>query len=99
MLSEHHIYHALGAQHQMLGCDRELFMLNLLICAALIFTSLNLIVTVISCAVGLFIFFLLQYMGKKDLLLRHVYIRQLRYHNYYLAQASIHTPTCKQYQR
>ena len=41
MLSEHKIYHALSEQHQMLGCDRELFMLNLLVAAALIFTALN----------------------------------------------------------
>lgn len=96
-MTEHHIYHALGTNHQMLGCDRELFMLNLLVASALIFTALNLEVTLVTLSLALLTFFALQHMGKKDLLLRHVYIRQLHYHSYYLAQGSLMTPVSKQY--
>lgn len=97
MLKQHQIYHALGANNNMLGCDRELFMLNLLISAALIFTSLDLVVTVISSISAFVLFIVLQHMGKKDLLLRHVYIRQLRYKPYYLAQATVRTKATKHY--
>lgn len=96
-MTEHHIYHALGTNHQMLGCDRELFMLNLLIASALIFTALNLLITVVTLSLALLTFFALQHMGKKDLLLRHVYIRQLRYRSYYLAQSPFMTRTSKHY--
>ena len=97
-MNGHYIYHALGARNQMLGCDRELFMLNLLVASALIFTALNLVVTIVTTLLALCTVFALQHMGKKDLLLRHIYIRQLRYKPYYLAQASIRTPVRKHYE-
>lgn len=97
MLSEHKIYHALSEQHQMLGCDRELFMLNLLVAAALIFTALNTFVTIGALILGSLTFMLLRRMGKKDLQMRHVYLRQLRYLPYYRAQAPLLTPPRKRY--
>lgn len=95
----HVIYQALGAKNQMLGCDRELFMLNLLIAAAFIFTSMDTTVAIFAIALAIVIFMFLRYMGRKDLLLRHVYLRQLHYRSFYLAQAVITSTPHKAYGR
>lgn len=96
-LPKHRIYHALGNSNQMLGCDRELFLINLLVAAALIFLSHSLVVFAITTPVALLLFLGLHQMGKRDLLLRHVFIRQLHYQHYYLAQARIGLPPRKRY--
>ena len=96
-LPKHRIYHALGNSNQMLGCDRELFLINLLVAAALIFLSHSLVVFAITTPVALLLFLGLHKMGKRDLLLRHVFIRQLHYQHYYLAQARIGLPPRKRY--
>ena len=81
----------------MLGCDRELFLINLLVAAALIFLSHSLVVFAVTTPVALLLFLGLHQMGKRDLLLRHVFIRQLHYQHYYLAQARIGLPPRKRY--
>ena len=96
-LPKHRIYHALGNSNQMLGCDRELFLINLLVAAALIFLSHSLVVFAVTTPVALLLFLGLHQMGKRDLLLRHVFIRQLNYQHYYLAQARIGLPPRKRY--
>lgn len=96
-LPKHRIYHALGNSNQMLGCDRELFLINLLVAAALIFLSHSLVVFAVTTPVALLLFLGLHQMGKRDLLLRHVFIRQLHYQHYYLAQARIGLPPRKRY--
>lgn len=96
-LPKHRIYHALGNSNQMLGCDRELFLINLLVAAALIFLSHSLVVFAVTTPVALLLFLGLHQMGKRDLLLRHVFIRQLHYQHYYLAQAHIGLPPRKRY--
>lgn len=93
-LPQHRIYHALGNSSQMLGCDRELFLINLLIAATLIFLSHSMVVFAVTTPVALLLFLGLHQMGKRDLLLRHVFIRQLHYQRFYQAQARItYTPT------
>ncbi len=93
-LPQHRIYHALGNSSQMLGCDRELFLINLLIAATLIFLSHSMVVFAVTTPVALLLFLGLHQMGKRDLLLRHVFIRQLHYQHFYQAQARItYTPT------
>ena len=96
-MATHKIYKALGNNTQILGCDRELFMLNILIAAALIFSSGSLLVTILSSALALVIIALLYAMGQRDALLRHVYIRQLHYRQHYLAQAALHSRSYKRY--
>ena len=96
-LPKHRIYHALGNSNQMLGCDRELFLINLLVAAALIFLSHSLVVFAVTTPVAILLFLGLHQMGKRDLLLRHVFIRQLHYQHYYLAQARIGLPPRKRY--
>lgn len=97
MLITHNIYHALGQKSQILGCDRELFLINLLICSALIFTSVDLIISICAVVLSLIVFLLLHNMGNQDLLLRHVYLRQLRYKPYYSAQATFNRQNSKHY--
>ena len=96
-LPQHRIYHALGNSNQMLGCDRELFLINLLVAAALIFLSHSMVVFAVTTPVALLLFLGLHQMGKRDLLLRHVFIRQLHYQHYYLAQARIGVSPNKRY--
>lgn len=93
----HRIYPALGSRTPIWGCDRELFLINLLIAAALILLSGSWFVTIITIVVSLLLFQVLRLMGKKDLLLRQVFIRQLHYRPYYLAQGGLHSPCIKRY--
>ena len=96
-LPQHRIYHALGNSSQLLGCDRELFLINLLVAAALIFLSHSMVVFALTTPVALLLFLGLHHMGKRDLLLRHVFIRQLHYHHFYQAQAGINCLPSKRY--
>lgn len=86
----------MGNSSQMLGCDRELFLINLLVAAALIFLSHSMLVFMVTTPVALLLFLGLHQMGKRDLLLRHVFIRQLHYRHFYQAQARIN---CLPHQR
>lgn len=81
----------------MFGCDRELFLINILMCGALIVLSMDVMVALVAITLGVLNFILLLYMGKKDILLRPIYLRQLRYHMYYQAKASWHCQSFKRY--
>lgn len=96
---EHKIYDAIGNRPTFWGCDRELFMSNILICLSLVFLSFNLFVIVSSILLAFFVFFLLVKMGERDDILRFVYIRQLKYRPYYIAQGNVRSKTYKRYPR
>lgn len=96
-MSSHRIYHSLGNSSQMFGCDRELFLINILICGALIVLSMDVMVSLGAITLGVVNFIVLLYMGKKDILLRPIYLRQLRYRMYYQAKAAWHTNNFKRY--
>lgn len=94
---EHKIYSALGRKPQILNCDREVFMFNVLICIGFIVLSANLWIALCVCVFGLFNFFLLFKMGECDHMLRQVYFRQIKYKPYYLAQGNVRTISTKRY--
>lgn len=96
-MSSHRIYHSLGNNNQMFGCDRELFLINIFICGTFAFLSMDLVITCMMGAIGLINFIVLIHMGKKDMLLPQIYLRQLRYHMYYQAQGAWHCPSRKIY--
>ncbi len=96
-MSNHRIYHSLGNNNQMFGCDRELFLINILTCGTFAFLAMDLVITISMVVIGFFNFALLVHMSKKDMLLHHIYIRQLRYHMYYQAQSSWHCSSFKVY--
>lgn len=94
---EHTIYHALGHKPTFLGCDRELFMLNVLICISFVILSFNVVVSVGACLLSMFNFYLLIKMGERDEFLRQVYLRQIKYRPYYVAQGNVRCKTLKRY--
>ena len=74
---------ALLLKKSLLGCDRELFLFLVLILGAIFVLSWSLSSALFSISIFLFSFVLLTQMGKKDLLLRKVYLRQLKYKPFY----------------
>lgn len=98
MLSPHIVYQALQQQQQILGCDRELTLLLCLICFSLTFCSASPKVGAVCLGIFAAGFYLLRMMGRSDLLLRKVFIRQLHYKEYYCAQAGLFDRGGKRYE-
>lgn len=98
MLDPHIVYQALQQQQQILGCDRELTLLLCLICFSLSFCSASPQVAVVCLGIFAVGFYFLRMMGRSDLLLRKVFIRQLHYKHYYTAQAGLFTAGGKRYE-
>lgn len=88
-ITRHKVYKAILQKNQFLGCDRELTMLLFLITFALAIGSLDLYVIITCLIMCAFLFYLLTLMAKRDLMLRHVYLRNIKYKKYYTAKASV----------
>jgi type IV secretion system protein VirB3 len=84
------IHQSANRPHLLLGGDRELVLFAALLSAMLIFA----LVTWWAVAAGVVLWFLsvavLSRMGKADPLLRHVYLRHLRYRPFYPAKSGVH---------
>jgi len=84
------IHQSANRPHMLLGGDRELVLFAALLSAMLIFA----LVTWWAVAAGIALWFLsvavLSRMGKADPLLRHVYLRHLRYRPFYAAKSGVH---------
>jgi type IV secretion system protein TrbD len=84
------IHQSANRPHLLLGGDRELVLFAALLSAMLIFA----LVTWWGVATGVLLWFLsvavLSRMGKADPLLRHVYLRHLRYRPFYAAKSGVH---------
>ncbi len=91
------VYLALQQRQQFLGCDRELCLTLLLICFALGFCAASLQAALLCLIIFGAGFFLLRQMGKSDLMLRQVFIRQLFYKTHYDAQAGFFARGGKRY--
>ena len=84
------IHQSANRPNQILGGDRELVLLTILISVSLAFSLAT------WWGVGLSIFFwltaiaVLQRMGKADPLLRQVYLRHIRYRPFYPAKSGLH---------
>ena len=85
------IHQSANRPHLLLGADRELVLFAALLSAMLIFA----LVTWWGVLTGIALWFLsvavLSRMGKADPLLRHVYLRHLRYEPYYPAKSAVNS--------
>lgn len=88
-MHKHQIYKALIQPQTFLGCERELCMFLILICIALIFSSTDLLVAVLSAILFIVGFYLLRLMADHDLMLRKVYLKQLKYAPFYTAHSRV----------
>ena len=83
------IHQSANRPHLLLGGDRELVLFAALLSAMLVFA----LVTWWGVLAGILLWFLaiavLSRMGKADPLLRHVYLRHLRYQAFYPAKSSV----------
>lgn len=84
--TSHQIHHSLLRKQTFLGCDRELCMFLCLLCLIICFFSFSVICIVLSLLIFIFGYLLLMKMAKEDLYLRKIYLRNIRYLDYYTAQ-------------
>ena len=87
------IHQSANRPNLLVGGDRELVLVTMMIAAGLAFSLATL------WGIGLAVLFwiasiaVLQRMGKTDPLLRHVYLRHIRYLSFYLAKSGLHAPS------
>lgn len=86
------IHQSANRPNQILGADRELVLVTILITVSLTFSlgtwwGFGLAVAFWIAAVGV-----LQRMGKADPLLRQVYLRHIRYRPFYPAKSGVYSP-------
>lgn len=82
------IYTALNKPNLVFGADRELVLTTGVFCAALIFTGLTVITTIIGLFLLMFCTFFLRLMAKTDPIMRHIFIRQIKYRQFYFARST-----------
>lgn len=70
----------------LMGGDRELVIVVGMICAALILAAFNIPAAVVGITLWLVGMYVLRKMGKKDPLLRKIYLRHIRYGSYYASR-------------
>jgi type IV secretion system protein TrbD len=87
MLARGKIHRAGIRPHLFLGGDRELVLLTGLVAFALTVPSFQWASIVTGIGLWLVALALLRKMAKSDPLMRHVYLRQLRYRRYYPARS------------
>ena len=76
---------------QLLGGDRELVLCSVLIAATVAFCLSRWWGVLVSVAFWVAAIAILQRMGKADPLLRHVYVRHIRYRPFYPAKSGLHS--------
>jgi type IV secretion system protein TrbD len=84
------IYQSCNRPNLLAGCDREMLMLSGLLSAALVFSVATIWAVGIGLASWLAALAALTRMGKIDPMLRHVYLRHIRYQPYYPAKSGVH---------
>ena len=87
-LARARIHRAGTRPHLFLGGDRELVLFTGLIAFALTVPSFQWASIVTGISLWLVALYLLRKMAKADPLMRHVYLRQLRYRRYYAARST-----------
>lgn len=93
----HRVYKGLYTKPEVFGCDRELFMFNIMLYGGLSILSLDLFVIACCVILGSFNAYLLVLMSHHDIRLRTVYLRQLRYVDEYVAYGNARTRPCKRH--
>ncbi len=86
------LYRALHRPNLFLGGERELVMINAVVCAGLPASSLNLIATAIGLVLWVFLTGIFRMMAKADPYMSRVYLRQLNYGAYYPARSRASLP-------
>lgn len=76
-------HRALHRPQQIMGGERELMLFSMLITGGLVVSALNLVATVIGLVLWLICVYGLRKMAKSDPEMSKVYLRQLKYRNYY----------------
>src|SRR2546422_11541884 len=87
------IHQSANRPNLILGGDRELVLFSALTAACLTFTLASLTGIVIGLAFWLSSVTVLSRMGKSDPMLRHIYLRHLRYKSFYPAKSDIRSVT------
>lgn len=87
------IHHSLTRPNMIMGCDRELYLCMIVICALFLGPGGIMKGSIPAIIMGVLLWIVgqraLAAMGKKDARLRHAYIRSLKYKNYYPASSRI----------
>ncbi len=97
MLPETIVCKAVLEPQTFLGCDRELSMTLAFFCVGLAVSSADLLIGFISLGAFITGMTALRMMARRDLKLRHVYVRQLKYRSFYRAQATLYSVPFKKY--
>lgn len=83
---KHPIYQSVLRKQSFLGCDRELCMLLVFITIVGSIFSFSLVAALVFLLIFAVLYLCLLKMAKEDLFLRKVYLKNIRYNPYYLAQ-------------
>jgi type IV secretion system protein TrbD len=83
------IYQSPNRANLLLGCDREALLFVGLMAAALIFSVARLWAIAVGCAAFVFAVAFFSRMAKLDPLMRHVYVRHVRYRGFYPAKSGL----------
>lgn len=87
------IHHSLTRPQTIMGCDRELYLSLIIVCALLIVPSGIMRGQVPPAVLGIALWIGgqlgLTKMGKLDAMMRHVFMRSLKYRRYYFAASPI----------
>jgi len=85
------IHQSANRPNQIMGGDRELVLTTILISVSLGFSLASLWGVALAVAWHLSAMAVLKRMGKADPLLRHVYMRHIRYRPFYPAKSGLHS--------
>jgi type IV secretion system protein TrbD len=77
------IHRALSRPTLLVGADRELVLFTGLLAVILVFVVLTFVSAVLGAVLWIVIVGILRMMAKADPLLRHVYVRHIKYRSYY----------------
>lgn len=82
------IYSALNKPNLIFGADRELILMTGVVSFGLFFTGLTLLTTITAILILVINGFFLRLMGKSDPLMRHIFVRQVKYKKFYFARST-----------
>lgn len=82
-LRETKTHRALHRPQQVWGGERELMLFSMLLAGGIIVAAMNVIATIVGAILWLICLYGLRQMAKADPVMSKVYLRQLKYGNYY----------------
>lgn len=89
------IHQSANRPNQILGGDRELVLVSVLVAVSLAFSLASLWGVALSVGFWVTAIAVFQRMGKADPMMRHVYMRHIRYRSFYPAKSGLFS-TCLQ---